>query len=146
MSTARIGYKSKLAYEDSPGSGTYTEIANQRTCKPGDPQADEVEFTNQDSLNFRKEFMLTMIDGGMINGEANYLPENVTHQRMRALRDSQEMVNWRLNIRDATLGSVIQTITVAGQVKSFTLGELSPNSLQTCAYSVRISGAETWNP
>jgi hypothetical protein len=146
MSTARIGYKSRLAYEDSPGAGTYTEIANIRTCKPGDPQADEIEFTNQDSLNFRKEFMLTMIDGGSVTCEGNYLPENVTHQQLRILRDNQAMINWRINIRDATLGSVIQTITFAGQVKSFTLGELAPNSLQSYALSVRVSGAETWVP
>ena len=146
MSTARIGYKSKLAYEDSPGSATYTEIANLRTVKPGDPQADEVEFTNQDSLAFRKEFMLTMIDGGSVTCEGNYLPENATHLNLRALRDSQAMTNWRINIRDATSGAVIQTITFPGQVKSFTLGELAPNSLQTFSLSVRVSGAETWNP
>jgi len=141
MLSGRIGYRTRLAYEDSPGSATYTEIAKQRTMTPSDPVFDEVDTTNQDSPSFFKEYVLAMRDPGMVTFEGNFLPEDATHQRMRAIREAAVEINWRVNLRDAPTNSVIYTETFAGLLKSFSVGELSTQGIQTYRGSIKVTGA-----
>jgi hypothetical protein len=145
MAQARIGYRSKLAYGNADGPPeTFTEIAAQTSCTPGDPMFDEVETTNQDSLAFRKEFLPTMVDGGSVTGDGNYDPADATQDRLRVLRDAGTVQNFRINIRDAPSNSIIRTITFAGYVKEFAIDSLSPLAVQKYKFSIRVTGAETW--
>ena len=41
MSQGTIGYKSKLAWGDGGAPEVFTEVAEQVTCEPADPQFDE---------------------------------------------------------------------------------------------------------
>lgn len=145
MSQGRVGYKSKLAYGDGGSPEVFTEIAEQTSLEPADAVADEVEFSNQDSVGFRKEFKPTWIDGGELSVTANYIPGNATQAQLRTDRDAQTVRNWRINLRDPIAGSIDQTITFAGFVKSFKLNTISPADKVEMAATIRVTGAETWS-
>jgi hypothetical protein len=145
MSQGRIGYKSKLAYGDG-GTPTelFTEVAEQTSLEPPDTTTDEVEFSNQDSPNYRKEFKPTWIDGGECVCTCNYIPSNITQQAPRTDRDNQTIRNWRINLRDPISGAIDQTITFQGYVKSYKLNTISPADKMELSFTVRVTGAETW--
>jgi len=140
MPSGRIGYRTRIAYEDSPGSGTYTEISKQTSLDPPDPVFDEVDTTNQDSPNFFKEFVLAMRDPGMVAVEGNFLPEDATHQRMRVIREAATEINWRINLRDAPTNAIIYTETFAGLLKSFSVSTISAQNVQKYKGSIKVTG------
>jgi Lambda phage tail tube protein, TTP len=145
MSMGRVGYKTKLAYGDgATPTENFTEIAEQTSLEPADAVTDEVEFSNQDSLNFRKEWKPTWIDGGELTCTANYIPGNATQEAPRTDRDNQTIRNWRINVRDPITGSIDQTITFAGYVKGYKLNTISPADKVEVQITIRVTGAETW--
>jgi hypothetical protein len=144
MSSGRIGYKTKLAWGNGASPEVFTEIAEQLTLEPADAQTDEVEFSNQDSTGFRKEFKPSWIDGGELTVTCNYIPGNASQAQMRTDRDNQTIRNWRINLRDPITGSIDQTITFAGWVKSFRLNTISPADRMEVSATIRVTGAETW--
>lgn len=147
LSQGRIGYKTKLAWGDgATPTEAFTEIAEQLTLEPADTQTDEVEFSNQDSDDFRKEFKPSWIDGGELTVTFNYIPGNTTQSNVRDDRDAQTIRNWRINLRDPVSNTVDQTITFAGWVKSFKLNTIDPASRMEGSATIRVTGPETWAP
>jgi Lambda phage tail tube protein, TTP len=145
MSNGRIGYKSKLAWGDgATPTEVFTEIAEQLSVEPADTQTDEVEFSNQDSLDFRKEFKPSWIDGGELTVTCNYIPGDTTQAKLRDDRDGQIIRNWRINVADPLTGDINETITFQGWVKSFKLGTISPADRLECSGTIRVTGPETW--
>src|SRR5262245_33216322 len=106
-----------MAYGDG-GRPTeiFTAFEEENEHAHPDTLTEEVEFSNHDSLNYRKEFKPTWIDGGECVCTANYIPSNTTQQAPRTDRDNQTIRNWRINLRDPITGAIDQTITFAGYV------------------------------
>lgn len=145
MSNGRIGYKSKLAWGDgATPTEVFTPIAEQLSVEPADAQTDEVEFSNQDSLDFRKEFKPSWIDGGELTVTFNYIPGDTSQAKLREDRDSQTIRNWQLGIADPITGDVDETVTFQGWVKSFKLGTVSPADRLEGSGTIRVTGPEVW--
>lgn len=143
-SEGRIGYKSKLAWGDGATPEIFTPIKEQLSVEPADTQTDEVEFSNQDSLNFRKEFKPSWIDGGELTVTFNYIPGEDSQSQLRDDRDAQTIRNYQLGIADPITGDVEETVTFAGWVKSFKLGTITPADRLEGTATIRVTGPETW--
>lgn len=103
------------------GSGTATEIDVTTLCSEG------------------KEFMQGLKDEGTMNLSVFYDPAEDAHKRLQYLRDNQELGAFKVTLPDT--GSEVHSFS--GYVMSASLGDLSPDSVLTMDFSVRISGSIT---
>lgn len=76
MTTANLGYGSRLAYSLSGSS--YTDVAQVEDITGPSIKVDSVEVTNQDSASAAKEFISGLIDAGELTFSIVYLKTIVT--------------------------------------------------------------------
>lgn len=145
MSQGRVGYKSKLAAGDgATPTEVFTPIAEIVSIEPADATTEEVDFTNQDSVGWRKEFKPTWIDGGEVTAVCNYIPGDATQEAARDDRDAHTIRNWRILICEPVADVIDQHITFQGFVKTYKLDTISPSDPMRLTIVVRVTGPETW--
>ena len=103
------------------GSGAATEIDTTTLCSAA------------------KEFVMGIKDEGTMTFAVNYDPADVGQKRLQYLRDNQEVGAFRMTLTD--VGS--ETWTWSGYVTSAPLGDVTPDTVYTMVYSIRITGAIT---
>lgn len=78
-SNAILAQGTIIARETSPGSGTYTTIAEAKSIDGPGIDRDEIDVTHQQSPSKHREFIAGLRDSGEISFDVNYNPNDATH-------------------------------------------------------------------
>lgn len=97
MTSAALGYGTKLKMGDGGSPESFAEIAEIVDGPNDEDSAELVEVTNHQSDGSRREYIGGLIDGGEITLTCNYIPTNATHNRVTGLQSKlRQTVNFRL--------------------------------------------------
>jgi hypothetical protein len=86
MSNANIGYDTRFAIEDAPGSGVFVELAEVYSVTPPEFTVDQIEVTHLQSPGRAKQFIPALSDPGTAQAEMNYIPGSASDIRLDTLR------------------------------------------------------------
>lgn len=113
MTAARLGYGTKLKMGDGASPEVFTEIAEIKSLEDSD-SSEQVEVTNHQSASSRREYINGLIDGDEITFTVNYLPTNVTHDRITGLRSKVggASVNFRLEEPGNSTGQEFDALVI----------------------------------
>lgn len=128
-SEGMIGYGSKLSYSETSISGPWTEVAEVLECPPPSPEVDEAELTHQQSPDYYREFVATLIDPGDTEITLNYTP--ASHEL--AMTKIRQSIWWRIELPDGT------TFDFKAYVKSVS-NENPIDDRITFSITLRVSG------
>jgi hypothetical protein len=96
------------------GAGTYVAISRVRDIKGPEQTADTVDVTNQDSPNFYKEWIPTLIDGGLVTFPMSFLPTDATQASLLADLQARTLMDF-----EVVIGDTGQAMFWSGFVKKF---------------------------
>lgn len=82
---AIMGTGIKLMIHDGGSPGSYDELAELRSLKPGNLTRDLRDVTNHGSAGGFREFINGLKDGGVVSGQVNYVPTEGTHNASTGL-------------------------------------------------------------
>lgn len=103
MSDAFWAYGSLLQLGDGGSPEAFTSIAEITKLTPPNETRDAIEVTHTTSTDGRREFIPGWRDSGEISFEANWLPDNSTHDQTTGLYstfDDDALHNWRIVVPD----------------------------------------------
>jgi len=110
---ATIGYGTKIAIEDAPGSGVYVELAEVFNVTPPTIAVADVEATHYQSPGRFREYISGLKEGGEVPVEMNYVPGSATDARLTALQASGEVLSMRVTFPNDV------KITFPGKVSTY---------------------------
>lgn len=84
--------------------GSYTTIAEVTKIQRSGSKMDIVDTTNMDSIGAYREKLPTLLDGGDISLDCNYIPQDTTQQELQTLFDSRTLKPWQIVLPN-TLGT-----------------------------------------
>jgi len=137
-----FGKGTLLQREDSPGSGTYTTVAQVRTIDGPSFDSEEIDVTNHDSPGNFREFIGGLLDAGEITGELILDPNDGTHDASTGIyadMAARTVREWRIRIPSTPTVD----LTFDAFVKSFPLSFPSDAAI-TGNFTLRVSGNVTW--
>jgi hypothetical protein len=136
MSNASIGYNTRFAIENSPGSGVFVELAEVYSVTPPEISIDQVEVTHFLSPGRSKEYIPAMTDNGTASAEMNFIPNSLTDQRLEALLAAGTVLAMRITYPNAV------TVTFQASVATYSKG-IPLEDRMTATAGFRVSGAIT---
>lgn len=96
MTNANIGYNTRFAIENAPGSGVFVELAEVYSVTPPEMTVDQVEVTHMQSPGRSREYIAALSDNGTAQAEMNFVPNSATDQRLEALRAAGTVLAMRI--------------------------------------------------
>lgn len=133
---ARIGYDTKFAIEDAPGSGVYVLLSEVYQVTPPSGTIDQIDATHFGSPNRTREFVPGLKDPGTASAEMNYVPNSTTDQRLMSLSESGEVVSMRITYPSGV------TVTFPASVESYDQN-VPLDDKMTATANFKVSGAVT---
>jgi predicted secreted protein len=104
-SKAAAGQGTQLQYGGPfPGTPSYVTLAEVIKIQRSGSKMDIVDVTNMDSAGAYREKLATLLDGGEISFEANYIPTDPTQVGMQGLFDNRTLGQWAIVLPN-TLGT-----------------------------------------
>ncbi len=97
-SRAFAGQGTQLQLGDGGSPEAFTTIAEVTKIQRGGSKMDLVDVTNMDSAGAYREKLATLLDGGEITFDANYVPQDVSQQSLQAQFDGRTLSNWKIVI------------------------------------------------
>ncbi len=82
-------------------TGDWVTVAEMITISGPGPDSDDLEATNHDSPGYAKEFKPGLYDPGEISFDGNFLPGNVTQDRLYSDQKNLVVSSWRIVLPDA---------------------------------------------
>jgi predicted secreted protein len=76
--------------------GSYTTIAEVTKIQRSGSKMDIVDTTNMDSIGAYREKLPTLLDGGDISLDCNYVPQDSTQQSLQTLFDNRTLAPWQI--------------------------------------------------
>ena len=141
MSSAFLGKGSQFQIEDSPGSGTWTTIAEALSIDGPDIQGSEVDVTNMDSPGLNREFIPGLTDPGGVDVSCNWIPSNSLQQQL--LTDLQAnpptVRNYRIRLAQLT---PVRGLSFSGFIISAPV-QIPVDSQARISFRVRATGVVT---
>lgn len=113
MSNADIGYNTRFAVEDAPGSGVFVELDEVFSVSPPEVGVDRVEATHFQSPGRAKEYIAALSDNGVAQVEMNFVPGSATDQRIEELKADGTTLAMRITYPNGV------TVTFDGFVASY---------------------------
>lgn len=113
---AGIGYDTRFAIENAPGSGVFVELAEVYEVTPPDSQVDQVDATHYQSPGRAREFIPGLTDPGTVSVSMNYIANSVSDQRIEGLRVAGTVLAMRITFPNgvrATFSASVQSYTKA---------------------------------
>lgn len=133
---AAIGYDTKFAIEDAPGSGTYVLLSEVYQVTPPSGTIDQIDATHMGSANRTREFVPGLKDPGTASAEMNYIPNSATDQRLNTLAQSGDVVSMRITYPSGV------TVTFPASVESYEQ-DIPLDDKMTATANFKVSGAVT---
>lgn len=112
---------------------TFQTIPEVRNISGPSMQADEVDFTNMDTVGSYKDFKQGLKDWGSVQFEVNWIPSDSLHQQIFDDYVSGDIRNYKMILPDG--GST--TFTFAAFVKGMP-ASLNPNQPATIRVDLRV--------
>lgn len=110
---ADIGYDTRYAIEDAPGSGVFVELAEVYSVTPPEISVDQVDATHFKSPGRSREYIPALSDNGTAQAEMNFVPNSATDSRLEALKASGTVLAMRITYPNGV------TVTFDGFVVSY---------------------------
>ena len=138
MSNANIGYDTRFAIEDAPGSGVFVELAEVYSVTPPEISVSEVEATHFKSPGRSREYIPALSDNGTAQAEMNFIPNSATDQRLEELKAAGPagVVAMRITYPNGV------TVTFGGFVTSYSKG-IPVDDRMTATAGFKVTGAIT---
>jgi hypothetical protein len=133
MTNANIGYNTRFAIEDAPGSGVFVELAEVYSVTPPENTIDQVEATHMQSPNRSKEYIAALGDNGTAQAEMNYVPNSATDVRLEGLRAAGTTLAMRITYPNGV------TVTFSGFVATYAKA-IPVNDRMTATAGFKVSG------
>lgn len=136
MSNANIGYDTRFAIEDAPGSGVFVELAEVYAVTPPEITVDEVEVTHFQSPGRSRQYIPALSDNGTAQAEMNFVPNSATDQRLEELKADgpSGVVAMRITYPNGV------TVTFDAFVASYTKG-VPVDDRMTATAGFKVTGA-----
>jgi len=134
--TANIGYNTRFAIENAPGSGVFVELAEVYSVTPPEVAIDQVEVTHFQSPGRSKQYIAALSDNGTAQAEMNYVPNSATDIRIEALRAAGTVLAMRITYPNNT------TVTFQAFVATYAKG-IPVNDRMTATVGFKVSGDVT---
>jgi len=134
---AEIGYGLTFGVESSPGSGSYTTLAQVFNVVPPSATVDQVDVTNYGSASRTREFVAGLSDPGSVSVEMNYTAGSTTDAFILAWRASGLNRSCRITYADGA------TVTFSGTVESYT-PSAPLDDKKTATLGIKASGIPTY--
>lgn len=87
---AQIGFGASFAFEDSPGSGTYTAAVEVTDITPPASKTGTVDVTHMASAGGVREYIAGLTDPGQIQIKMNFAPSSATDTALQAWQTNRE--------------------------------------------------------
>lgn len=136
MSNASIGYNTRFAIEDAPGSGVFVELAEVYSATPPEVSIDQVEVTHFQSPGRSKEYIPALSDNGTAQAEMNFVPNSATDQRLESLKADGTVLAMRITYPN------LVTVTFQAFVVSYSKG-VPVEDRMTATAGFRVTGNVT---
>ena len=136
MSNANIGYDTRFAIEDAPGSGVFVELAEVYSVTPPEISIDQVEVTHFQSPNRSKEYIPALSDNGTAQAEMNFVPNSATDIRLEGLKAAGTVLAMRVTYPNSV------TVTFSAFVVSYAKG-IPVEDRMTAAVGFKVTGGVT---
>lgn len=136
MTSANIGYNTRFAIEDAPGSGVFVELAEVYAVTPPEVTIDQIEATHMQSPGRAKEYIAAMLDNGTAQAEMNFVPNSATDQRLQALNIAGTKLAMRITYPNGV------TVTFTAFVATYQRA-IPVNDRMTATAGFKVSGAIT---
>ena len=136
MSNAMIGYNTRFAIEDAPGSGVFVELAEVYSVTPPESTVNEVQATHYQSPGRAHEFIAGLTNNGTASAEMNFVPGSATDQRLEALRAAATVLAMRVTYPNGV------TVTFSAYVASYAKG-IPVEDRITATAGFKVAGAVT---
>lgn len=104
MSRAFAGQGSQLQLGNGGSPEVFTTVAEITKIQRSGSKMDIVDVTNMDSVGAYREKLATLLDGGEISFEANYIPADATQQALQTQFDNRSLSDWQIVLPN-TLGT-----------------------------------------
>ncbi|MGZ8328096.1 MAG: phage tail tube protein [Allosphingosinicella sp.] len=143
MSDAIIGWGSAVRlWDPSLGTPDFVELVEVVSFSLPDDEVDEVEVTHLKSPGKRREFRSTLIDGGTVDVELNYLPGSATDELIRKCKAAGDVQPIEFVVPDE-VGDPAWEVTTGGFVKGYARGPFAAGDKVSATVRLRISGAQS---
>lgn len=141
MSQAISGYGTLLKRGDGLSPEVFTTIAEVKNVQGPSMEVGETEVTSHDSAlaGAFREFRATLIDGGTVEFDVNYVPSAATHQGLR-----NDLLNRTVRNFKIVLPGNIETISFAAFVKSAPY-EFPTDDMIKQKITLRVTGTPVWS-
>jgi len=136
MSNADLGYNTRFAIEDAPGSGVFVELAEVYSVTPPEVTIGEVDVTHFQSPGRSRQYIPALSDNGMAQAEMNYIPNSVTDQRLEALRAAGTVLAMRITYPNGA------RVTFPAYVSTYAKS-IPVDDRMTATAGFKVSGAVT---
>jgi len=120
--------------------GAYTTIAEITKIQRSGSKMDLVDVTNMDSIGAYREKLATLLDGGDIALDANYIPQDATQQSLQALFDNRTLAPWQI-----VLPNSLGTWNFNAYLMSLDF-DLSTDKASTLSSKLTITGKPVFTP
>jgi hypothetical protein len=136
MSNANIGYNTRFAIEDAPGSGVFVELAEVYSVTPPEVSVNQIDVTHFQSPGRSMEYIAGLSDNGTAQAEMNFVPNSATDQRLEGLKAAGTRLSMRITYPNAV------TVTFSAFVIGYTKG-IPVNDRLTATAQFKVSGDVT---
>ena len=133
---AAIGYDTRFAIENAPGSGVFVELAEVFEVTPPDTQVDQIDVTNYQSPSRQREFIPGLSDPGTASVSMNYVANSASDQRIEALRSAGTVLAMRITFPNGV------RVTFNASVQSYTKA-VPVDDRMTATVEVKVAAAPT---
>jgi predicted secreted protein len=141
MSDAFWVYGSKLQLGNgATPTEVFADVAEVMDITPPPMERDDIEVTNQQSVDGWREYIPGWRDGGEVEFNCNWLPTNATQDEVTGMLETfndNDLHNWRIVLPDA-----IKTISFAGFITAFE-PDLPLEEQGQLSITIKVSGKVT---
>jgi predicted secreted protein len=137
-SRAFAGQGTELQLGDAGSPEAFTTIAEVTKIQRGGSKMDLVDVTNMDSVGAYREKLATLLDGGEISFDANYVPQDVTQQSLQTQFDGRTLSNWKIVLPGGRGTFSFKAFSTSSDF------DLSVDKASTFAGKLAISGKPTF--
>src|ERR1700738_4924607 len=95
-SRAFAGQGTQLQLGDGGSPENFTTLAEITKIVRGGSKMDLVDVTNMDSIGAYREKLATLLHGGEITFDANYIPQDTSQQSLQSQFDGRILSNWKI--------------------------------------------------
>jgi hypothetical protein len=131
---ADIGYDTRFAIEDAPGSGVFVELAEVYSVTPPEIAVDQVEATHFQSPGRSREYIPALNDNGTATAEMNFVPGSATDSRIEALKAAGTVLAMQITYPNGV------TVTFDGFVVSYSKA-IPVDDRMTASAGFKVTGA-----